>query len=128
MITHQMHDFEKGRIEYVQRMEVQVQSLTRLVESLQADAKWTPKIGVNMQGVNVNFTLEYCGKRKTIQVPTEFVSQATESDIVTGLVNAFLSDLVADNLRSAFEPSVAQLKHRVHSSANMTTSSLVKSA
>lgn len=126
MIDQQMHDFEKGRIEYVQRLETQIESLSRAIAQLQANAKWTPIVGVNMQGDNVEITLEYCGKRKTIPVPTSYFQTASRTDLVTAITQGFLGDLVFDNLREAFETPITNVMNRAQASANMSTSTLAK--
>lgn len=126
MIDQQMQDFEKGRIEYVQRMEVQVASLSRTVAQLQANAKWTPVVGVNMQGDTVEITLEYCGKRKTIPIATSYFKTASKTDLVSAISDGFLNDLVADNIREAFEDPISQVMRRVQASVDMKTSSLTK--
>ena len=118
-----MHDFEKNRIEHVQNMEMQVKSLQNLVNELQANAKWTPQIGLYMEDGKMFVAMEYHGRRKTITVPLEEVRSYRVEDLTTAVTQAFLGDLVFDGLRNVFTEPVAAIKAKVDAQPEVSSMS-----
>lgn len=119
-----MHDIDKGRIEHVQFLEQQLQHAQRMVQDMNRENKWVPKVGINMAGVEVQVTLEYHGVRKTVAFPTEVARGMRAEDLTSQITQAFLQDLVFDGLRNAFKEPVSQLHHQLSQSAHITKSTL----
>lgn len=121
-----MHpDFDKHRVEHVQHLEQRLQVALRMIADIQSNERWVPKVGVQMAGTVINVTLEYHGKRKTVQIPTELVRLTRIEDLTSQITQSFLNDLVFDGLRTAFEQPVAQVIHQINASANISESTLM---
>lgn len=118
-------DFDKTRVDYVQYLEQRLQAANRQIADIQSNVRWIPKVGVQMDGPNVNITLEYHDKRKTVQVSAEVMRATRPEDLTSQITTAFLNDLVFDGLRTVFEQPVSQVLHQVNASAHISKSTLI---
>lgn len=110
-----MQDFEKNRVEYVTHLEVQIRSLQQQLAAIQADERWIPKVGAELDPMvqQGRFTLSFGGKNQTGVVSFETLAGNSVTDITTSLLELAYKDMINDRLRTAIEPEVARLSQGV---------------
>ena len=108
-----MSDFEKNRADYVVRLEAQMQNLQQQLSAIQADERWIPKVGAELDGSKqqARITLSFGGKNQTAVVTYTTLDEHSVSDITMSILTAAFADLINDRLRTVIEPEVAKLKH-----------------
>lgn len=107
-----MSDFEKNRAEYVQHMELQVKALQQQLNAIQADERWIPKIGGELDASTqkCRLTLAFGGKNQTALVSFTTLAENSVTDITTSMLTQAFQDLVNDRLRTVVEPEVQRLQ------------------
>ena len=108
-----MSDFEKNRADYVVRLEATVQNLQQQLAAIQADERWIPKIGAELDGAKeqARITLSFGGKNQTAVVTYTTLDENSVQNVTTSIMELAFQDLVNDRLRAVIEPEVAKLKH-----------------
>lgn len=113
-----MDDIEKSRVEYVSRLEEQVQYLQSQVAELKPLVeKWKPVASgeISSDGSQVRVTLAFGGKRTTATVKTESFASNTSNDITASISNTLAESLLIDRIREVIEPEIQRLKAGVKS-------------
>lgn len=112
-----MQDFEKNRVEYVTHLEVQIRAMQQQLAAIQADERWIPKVGAELDPIvqQGRFTLAFGGKNQTGVVSFETLSSNSVTDITTSLLELAYKDMINDRLRSVIEPEVRRLSDSVKS-------------
>lgn len=108
-----MSDFEKNRADYVVRLEAQLKNLQQQLSELQADERWIPKVGTELDGASkqARITLSFGGKNQTAVVTYTTLDEHSVNDITMSILTAAFADLINDRLRTVIEPEVTKLKH-----------------
>lgn len=108
-----MSDFEKNRAEYVTRLEAQVQNLHQQLNAIQADARWIPQVGGEVNDGQVRLTMSFGGKNQTAVLSYEFIKDHSVGDATTSILELAFQSLVNDRLREVIEPEVQRLRNNV---------------
>ena len=108
-----MSDFEKNRAEYVTHLEIQVQSLQQQLAAIQADERWIPKVGAELDAAKeqARLTLSFGGKNQTAVVTFATLDSHSTRDIASNMMALAFQDLVNDRLREVIEPEVTRIKN-----------------
>jgi len=110
-------DFEKNRAEYVTHLEVQVQALQKQLAAIQAEERWVPKVGVELDPVTQNgrVTLAFGGKHQTAVVSFANLSSHSVTDITTSVLELGFQEMINSRIRTVIEPEVLRLTNGVKS-------------
>ena len=104
-----MEDIEKSRVEYVQRLEQQLQhSQSELAKYKTLADKWAPVVNVEMSSENevVKVSLMFGGKALSVTLAYNYILQTDENTLVTGTVDVLANSIIADRLREVIRPEV----------------------
>lgn len=108
-----MDDIEKSRVEYVARLEQQVQELQRqLSEAKPLAEKWTPVVaGEITHGGDVRVTLAFGGKRTTATISKASFLNNTTHDIANSIANTLAESMLVEQITKVVLPEVERLMH-----------------
>jgi len=112
-----MDDIEKSRIDYVSRIEAQLQHLQQQLGTYRPLAeKWQPTLhgSVSADG-EVRFTLTFGGKVVNATVSAGALSTMSTTDATSGVVDVLIESLVADVLREVVQPEVERIQRGIQS-------------
>ena len=103
-----MDDIEKSRIEYVTRLETQVQELQRqLAEAKPLAEKWTPVVGTEITpDGNARITVGFGGKRITATIANSALVSNTTADVTASVADTLAESLFVDRIREVIRPDV----------------------
>lgn len=107
-----MEDFEKNRIEYVQKLETKFAHIQAENEKHKDLAdKWEPKITVKADVENdaAVIGLQFNGKYVHITLKNAWLAQQDETSATSAVIDAFVKNLVADQLKTVVAPEVERL-------------------
>ena len=106
-----MDDIEKSRIEYVTKLEDQINHLQQQLTELKRSAAWQPMVHseMDLDGKNGRITLSFGGKRMTAAVPTTALADADTTTITMSVLDTFCKNLIIDQLRPVVQPHVERL-------------------
>lgn len=105
-----MDDFEKNRVEYVNRLEVQLQHLQRqLAEAVPNAEKWTPIVATELTGTEARVTLGFGGKRVTATFPSSALLNGDPTGITSSVVDTLCESLIVEQLRTVVRPEIEKL-------------------
>lgn len=107
-----MNDIEKQRADYVVRLELLVQNLQEQVKQLQADEKWIPRFGSELdpETNKARLTLSFGGKNQTAVFSYEFLGDQGVSDATTNIIELGFRGLIEDRFKEVVSPEVERLK------------------
>lgn len=106
-----MEDIEKNRIEYVARLEQQVQELQRqLSEAKPLAEKWTPIVAGEVdQQKQVRITLGFGGKRTTATIGLDTFTRNTVDDLTFSIANTLAESMLVEKIAEILRPEVERL-------------------
>lgn len=106
-----MDDIEKSRVEYVARLEQQVQELQRQLGEVKPLAeKWTPVVaGEISQDGTVHVTLGFGGKRTTATIVLNAFTSNTTADIASSIANTLAESMIVEQVSKLVRPEVERL-------------------
>lgn len=112
-----MNDFEKNRAEYVTHLELQVTAMQRQLAEIQAEARWIPQVGAELDPIaqTGRVTLSFGGKNQTAVVPFEHLAGNSVTDITTSVIELGFQEMINSRLREVIEPEVSRLTEGVKS-------------
>ena len=112
-----MNDFEKNRAEYVTHLELQVTAMQKQLADIQAEARWIPKVGAELDPITQNgrITLSFGGKNQTAVVSFANLASHSATDLTTSVMELAFQEMVNDRLRAVIEPEVLRLSSGVRS-------------
>jgi hypothetical protein len=113
-------DFEKNRSEYVTHMELLVQNLQGQIAEMQANEKWTPKVGTQLVAdqQKARITLSFGGKNQTAIFTYEFLNNLSAGDATSNILELGFKDFIADRLRPVIQPEIERLQQAAKSIEN----------
>lgn len=108
-----MDDMEKNRIEYVARLEAQIQELQRQLSEVKPLAeKWMPVIGAEMtQSGDARITVGFGGKRVTATVANSALVNNTANDLIASVADTLAESLFVEKIREVISPEVERLQN-----------------
>ncbi len=104
-----MEDIEKTRVEYVQRLEQQLQhAQTELAKHKALSEKWAPVVNAEMSSENelVKISLTFGGKAMSVTLAYNYILQTDETTLISGTVDVLANSIIADRLREVIRPEV----------------------
>jgi hypothetical protein len=107
-----MDDIEKNRMDYVQRIEEQLQHLQRqLAEVKPLAEKWTPKVSgeISVAENQCRITLVFGGKRTTATFDGAHLATNTTEGLVDSIANTLAESLLVDRIKEVIRPEVERL-------------------
>lgn len=110
-----MNDIEKQRADYVTRLELLVQNLQEQLKQLQADEKWIPKFGseLDAETEKARLTLSFGGKNQTTAFSYQFLGDQSAIDATTAIIELGFREMIEDRFREVVAPEVVRLKQSV---------------
>lgn len=114
-----MDDIEKTRVEYVSRLEMQVQDLQRqLAEAKPLAEKWTPVVaGELAPDGSARVTLCFGGKRVTATISAATFAGNTAHDLTHSITNTLAESLLVEKIAEVIRPEVDRLAQAARSVA-----------
>jgi hypothetical protein len=111
-MENDMDDIEKSRVDYVTRLETQLQHAQSELANYRAIAeKWQPVLHseISTADKQARFTLSFGGKRSTATVPFNTMLQSDALTLASAVVDALVQSNVQDRLREQVLPEVQRL-------------------
>lgn len=106
-----MEDIEKNRVEYVARLEQQLEHLQRqLAEAKPLADKWTPIASGEIDpDNNVRVTLAFGGKRTTATIGVSSFASHTAQDLAYSIANTLAESMLVEKIAEVVRPEVERL-------------------
>jgi hypothetical protein len=108
-----MDDIEKGRVSYVQELEVKMKHLQAEHDRFKRIAdKWEPRLTVviDPKTQKTTFGLAFGGKKMQATVGSDFLAQMDATGITTQLADTFYENLVSEHLKTIIRPEVERVQ------------------
>jgi hypothetical protein len=113
-----MEDMEKARVEYVTRIEAQLDHVQKELAKYKSLAeRWAPVLNVDMNGETevVKFSLSFGGKVLSATMTYDYILQTDETTLVTGTVDVLANSIISDRLREIVKPEIQRTVSAVNS-------------
>ena len=112
-----MQDFEKNRAEYVTHLELQVRALQKQLNDIQAEERWVPKVGAELDPSTKTgrITLSFGGKNQTAVVSFENLASYSTIDLTTSVLELGFQEMINISIRMVIEPEIERIANGVKS-------------
>lgn len=105
-----MNDIDKTRLEYVARLEEQVQYLQRELAVYKPLAqKWQPVASAKMTQEGAAITLQFGGKQTTGTIGTSTLLDTDLTSLTSSVIDTLCESLMIDRLRDIVSPEVDRM-------------------
>ena len=114
-------DIEKSRVDYVTRLETQLQHAQSELAKYRALAeRWEPVLHAEISTVDrqARFTVSFGGKRSTATVPFAMLTETDVTTLSSAIVDAIVQSNIADRLREVVLPEVQRLQPSIKAIGN----------
>lgn len=104
-----MQDIEKSRVEYVQRLETQLEHMAKELDKYKQIAEtWEPKITTVTEPSTqrTTFGLSFGGKLVHATVTQQYLAETDLNSAASTIVDALVESLVVEQLRKKIMPDV----------------------
>jgi hypothetical protein len=118
-----MEDIDKTRLEYVARLEEQVQHLQRELAIYKPLAqKWQPIATAKMTQQGAAITLQFGGKQTTGTISTDTLLTTDLTTMTSSVIDTLCESLMIDRLRDIVGPEVDRMMKGVAAQRGASTS------
>lgn len=118
-----MEDIDKTRLEYVARLEEQVQHLQREVANYKPLAqRWQPVATSKMTPDGAAITLQFGGKQTTGTIGTSTLLESDLTSLTSSVIDTLCESIMIDRLREIVGPEVDRMMKGARAGAGAKTS------